>query len=340
VICPRFLDRGCWIALLLFLLLPLQFRYGLEGRVYSQGLLFSLLTLWLFIRLKDNHSAGLVISYGLAIAAGMYSQPLTIFPVLAQIPQARRPVVISALVAIALYLPWYVAQRQAQVDYAQLVPPTPFFSLKQIDPRILLHDVTGGGYLTSVVLIGLAIWGIARQSRFPLLAYTLIAAVIGPILMDAVFNYFFAPRQLLYAMPALVLLAGQGFEALQAEWRTVVAWAFVGIFLSAAVVANYRQATTPRDDLAATADAIALHLKAGSCVIAAPREQTVFYTFLRPELQEHVCPLGFAGEIVSATSRYTTPAERQAFVDSVSRDYQPFETEAVGQSRITIFRRR
>jgi 4-amino-4-deoxy-L-arabinose transferase-like glycosyltransferase len=44
-ICPRFLDRGCWIALVLFLVLPLQLRYGLEGRVYSQGLLFSLLTL-------------------------------------------------------------------------------------------------------------------------------------------------------------------------------------------------------------------------------------------------------------------------------------------------------
>jgi hypothetical protein len=281
-----------------------------------------------------------VISYGLAIAAGMYSQPLTIFPVLAQFLQARRPALISALVAIGSYLPWYAAQRQVQVEYAQLVPPTPLFSLKQIDPRILLHDLTGSGYVTTAVLIGLAIWGLARKSRFTLLAYSLIAAVIGPILMDAVFNYFFAPRQVLYAMPVLVLLAAQRIERLRTEARSAIAWALVAIFFSAAVVANYKQATTPRDDLAGTADAMVLHLKGSSCVVAAPPEQIAFYMFFQPELQEHVCPPGLVGEIISATSQYTTPAERQAFVDSVSRDYQPLETEAVGQSRITTYRRR
>jgi hypothetical protein len=340
-ICPRFLNRGCGIALMLFLMLPLQFRYGLEGRVYSQGLFLSLLTLWLFFRLQERFSATLAISYGLAIAAGMYSQPLTLFPVLAQIPLVQRPAAISGGFAIASYVPWYLAQHRAQVQYAQLVPPTPFFSLKQIDPRILLHDLTGGGYVTTVVLVGLAIWGIACKSRTALLIYTLTAAVVGPILMDAVFNYFFAPRQVLYAMPSLVLLAARGFERLRAESRPAVAWASVVAFLSAAVVADYRQATTPRDDLAATADAIAVRLKSGRCALAVPREQIAFYSFLRPELNDRVCASNYGpDEIVAATSQYTTAAERESFVSSISERYQPDGAEHIGRSEITVYRRR
>src|SRR5579872_3848184 len=70
VLCFRFLDGGRWIGVAMFLVLPLQLRYGLEARVYSQGLLFSLVSMWLFLKLCDRPSVWLAVVYGAAIAAG------------------------------------------------------------------------------------------------------------------------------------------------------------------------------------------------------------------------------------------------------------------------------
>ena len=337
-VCPRFLERSRWIALVLFLTLPIQFRYGLEARVYSQGLLFSLLTLWLFLRLTERYSAGLAVLYGIAIAAGLYSQPLTVFPVLAQIALMPRRALIPACAALLSYLPWYVAQHQAQVQYALIAPPTAFFSLRQINPKIVLHDITGGGYACTISLFGLAGWAVGRAPKQRLLLYTVATSLVGPIVMDVVFNYFFAERQLLFAMPALVLLAAQGVDRLRAESRGILAWTLISVFLIAASLKNFTQATVTRDDLSATADAISTRLPAEACVAAVPREQIDFYLFFRPELQARVCRNGFPGrEMIAATSVYTTPSERKAFASSVAARFQPGETIRIGQSELTTY---
>jgi 4-amino-4-deoxy-L-arabinose transferase-like glycosyltransferase len=341
IISLRFLKGGSWIALVLFLVLPVQFRYGIEARVYSQGLLFSLVTFWLYLRLQERYSTGLLVLYGLVISVGLYSQPLTIFPVLTQMFQARRAVIASACAAIVSYLPWYFAQHRAQVQYALIAPPTPFFSLQQLDPRSLLHDLTGGGYVCGAVLIVLGVWAIVRAPQPRLLLSTLAISFAGPIVMDAIFNYFFAERQLLYSMPALVLLAAQGTERLRVESRNILAWALITAFLVSAGVKDFRQATTPRDDLAATADALVTHLRPGACVLAVPREQFAFYLFFRTELEGRLCPDDPRGqEILSVSSVYTTPAQRRTFFDAIAPRFESQETVKVGQSELTIYRRR
>ena len=211
-LCFRFLNRSRWIGLVLFLALPLQFRYGLEARVYSQGLLFALLSMWLFLKLADRPSAWLAVLYGIAVAAGLYSQPLTCFVALAQLADGRnrRYTVPAVGVAGLSFLPWYVLQHQAQAQYALIVKPIAFFSIRQITPLVLLHDLSGGGYVCTAAALVLAVVGVRFSQK--LLWYTLIASLAGPILMDVIFNYFFAERQLLFSMPALILLAAQGFE--------------------------------------------------------------------------------------------------------------------------------
>ena len=64
-LCWRLLFRGRLIALALFLALPLQFRYGLEARVYSQGLLFSLVSMWLFLWLVEHPSLRMTVAYAI-----------------------------------------------------------------------------------------------------------------------------------------------------------------------------------------------------------------------------------------------------------------------------------
>jgi hypothetical protein len=337
-VCGRFLQRSLWIALLLFLTLPIQFRYGLEARVYSQGLLWSLVTLWLFLRLTERYSPGLAVIYGIAISAGLYSQPLTVFPVLAQVALAPRLTLVPASAALMSYLPWQVAQRHAQVQYALISPPTAFFSLRQMNPLIVLHDMTGGGYACAISLLGLAGWAIGRATRQRLHLYTVATSLMGPIVMDVVFNYFFAERQLLFAMPALVLLAAQGAERLRAESRGIFAWALISVFLIAAGFKNLAQATVPRDDLSVTADAVAIRLRSEACVVAVPPEQIAFYLFFHPELRARVCRDGSPSrEMIAAASAYTTPSERQTFASSVATHYQPGETVKIGRSELTTY---
>lgn len=342
-LCPRFLERGGRvIALATFLVLPLQFRYGLEARGYSQGLLFSVLSLWLYLRLCDRPAVGLAALYGSGVALGLYSQPLTVFPVLAQVftaeRRARWHVWIAVVAAGTSFLPWYVAQHTAQTQQAAISKPTAFFSIHQIAPQVLLHDLSGGGYICTIALLALAGLGAWRSNR--LLVATLAASLAGPILMDVVFNYFFAERQLLFAMPALVLLALHGVKRIRKEGRSPAAYLLLALFLGAALAKDFHLATVPKDDLAATADAIAARVRSGSCLLTAPQEQAAFYVFFRPDLQNKICGANLTEpEIVAVSSTYSTPAQRQALLDSLSARYEQKDAAKVGRSEIWIYRR-
>jgi 4-amino-4-deoxy-L-arabinose transferase-like glycosyltransferase len=340
-LCWRLLSRGRLIALALFLTLPLQFRYGLEARVYSQGLLLSLLSMWLFLWLVEQPSLRLTLAYGIAVALALYSQPLTCFPALAQVVCGpRRRYVLPAIGAAALsFLPWYILQHRAQAEHALIVKPIAFFSYRQVMPQVLLHDLTGGGYACTAALLALAAWGVLSNKR--LLIYTAAISLGGPLLMDVVFNYFFAERQLLFALPALILLAASGFERLCQEKRAILGYLLLAVFFLSAAVKDFRLATVPKDDLSRTADAIVSRLPSEACILTAPPEQVAYYSFLRPELEERSCGQDrIYPEILAVTSSYTTPAERKSLLGSISSVYEPEQTMTIGQSGLTIYRRR
>jgi hypothetical protein len=237
-------------------------------------------------------------------------------------------------------LPWYVAQHRVRAENALIAPPTAFFSLQQISPRLLLHDFAGDGYACAVSLLLLAMWGIARMPKQRQLLFTAAVSIGGPILMDAVVNYFYAERQLLYAMPALVLLAGQGAERMRVQKRGLLACTIVAVFVVAAGITNFRQATVPRDDLAITADAIAAHLRPGACLLAAPKQQIGLYTFFHPELEARTCNDDRAAEVLTVASIYTTADERRALTASMATRFEAREHVGAGRSELTIYQRR
>jgi hypothetical protein len=253
--------------------------------------------------------------------------------------------------AVLSYLPWHVP---SQASYAAVRPATNFFSWRQIQPLVLVHGVTGVGYLGAVPLLALAAWACLEKSQAParrLLYCTLAAAFAGPILMDAAFNYFFADRQLLFAMPALILVAGaelrwlplpsvaqSGVQSRDQRERLYASFsklALLAVFLIAAAIKDFRQAVTPRDDLAATADAVAAHLPPDACVQAQPPGHIDYYLFFRPELQARVCEAESAApEIMIVASSYTLPPER-----SVAAGLSPVQTIKVGRSDLVLYHR-
>lgn len=333
------------VALLLFLAVPLQFRYGVEGRVYSQALLFSLLSLYLFLRLRQQPSTGRAVLYGLSVLAGLYTQPLTIFPAAAQalwtlVDPAGRPLRRHVIAAVALsalaYAPWYLVERKIQADL-----PTVFgFTFHQVRPLVLLHDLAGDGYACSIPLILLALAGVVRRAPDRrLLLCTVAVCIAGPIAMDLAADYFFAERQMLFAMPALILLASHGADAYWRERYGLAVCAVLVVFFVAAVVNDRRLGIAPRDDLDATADGILNRLHPDSCFLANPRE-TGYYIFLRPELNTRTCSTPpSASELLMVVDAYTRPPERQALLDAVTA-YQRTGSAMIGRNEIFTYTRR
>src|SRR5580698_79468 len=226
-LCGRFGIRSPVWATALFLALPLQFRYALEARGYSQGLLCALLSLLLLLRARERGTAGAAVLYGASVALGLYSQPLTILPVFGGLfwligerdanSRTKRSILGAALVGVLSFVPWYLLQRQTQEASGTMAPY--FFSWRQITPLGLLHELSGGGYVCSAALLCAAAVGLAKLPDRRLLACVALASLAGPILVDALVNYFFASRQLLFASPVLALCAASGIERLQAGGR-------------------------------------------------------------------------------------------------------------------------
>ena len=347
-LCPRFGIRSTFWATALFLALPLQFRYVLEARGYSLGLLCSLLSVWLLLRARETGKPGATAAYGASIALGLYSQPLTILPVLAglcwligerdAIPEAKRRILGAAVAGVLAFLPWYLLQRQTQEQFASMAYY--FFSGRQVTLLGILHDLSGGGYACTAVLLLAAVLGLlpaAKLQNRRLAVWIAIAALAGPIVIDRLVNYFFAARQLLFAAPALIWCAAAGVGSMRA-WRN---YAVLALFLGLAAISDYRLATMPKDAFGAQAGVLAAPLPPGACLAVAPPNQAVYYTFLRPELERKICAEPpDAPAVLAVMSPYSTTADRVQLAEMLEPNYQPADSLRAAPGEIRLYRRR
>ena len=96
-------------------------------------------------------------------------------------------------------------------------------------PWTVLHDFPGGGYIASAALFSLGIYGLlsrsAENSRERLLTWMAAISIFAPIAADVAGSYFFAERQLLFALAPVLLLGGLGLDRLFEERRRALAFA-------------------------------------------------------------------------------------------------------------------
>ncbi len=286
------------LGLLVFLAVPLQFRYAVEGVGYSLGLCFCLISFWIFLRFKEAPSPAWAAAYAISIVLGLYSQPLVIFPALAQIVWlarfgTQRQLALAAgasAAAVLVFLPWYFAQREVQQQAGSM--KIVFFAWQQVRPLVLLHSATGGGYAVAIPLILLAGYGVYSQrnsAEHLLIALTLAAAWVGPILMDGIVNYFFAPRQLLFSIPFLVLLAASGAEELRLHDRAWPSAIFAVVILGGSLFSDYGQAVHSKDDLMVVARTAQEWIGQDGCLAVAPPNWVAYFKFFEPGLADHKC---------------------------------------------------
>ena len=182
VLARRLRLRWPLLAVAVFALFPLQFRYALEARPYSLALALSIWSTVAFFWLLDQpRSLSRAALYTLSVAAGIYVLPFTLFVAVAHLAWVRREMLVPVGSAIAIaalaFVPWYlhavgnwradpVVTRARETVTWRVVP-------------MILHEVTGAGYVGVALVIdrrGCSIRGRIRESL--VLAFVLVDAGI------------------------------------------------------------------------------------------------------------------------------------------------------------------
>lgn len=334
----------------LLALMPLQFRYALEGRPYAQGVLLGALATLVFIRLAKRWSLLLCLVYALVLALGIYSQPFTCFIALSHfvwaLTIARRDKRLVyccgfAIVFMGLvFLPWY---RYAAPFWVGTIKSGDIhFQLSAKTPLMLIREITGAGYIGGIGLILLAAFGFQRGTTTGDLKWLLVLCFVIPIVCalvaDEVFDYFLAIRQMIFVLPPLVLLAGDGLSAsMEVTPRRVIS--ATGLLAVIFVGYDLRWMVKPREDWQKAADALeASSLEHNACTLYAPPEVLSFYEFFEPRLAGTICESHQGrGSVVLAISPYATNADRTRARQFLSGRTM-LANRIVGMSTIQVFR--
>ncbi|HYI94856.1 MAG TPA: glycosyltransferase family 39 protein [Bryobacteraceae bacterium] len=320
--------KSRWLlAAIIFALLPHVFRYGVEGRPYSQGMFFALVAFWFWTRLEREPTTRDGIYLALAVSASLYSHVYSVFVAFGAAlwslrnRRSRTGVILATFAGCLSYVPWYFMQKAMQ----SIAPGAATYSVDWAHFSILgfLRELGGGGYFCSVPLLILAAVGVTKTRDRRLLAPCL-ASLIGPLAADAVMGYYFAGRQLIFALPFLVLLAMPGVSR---SPKSASALLLIPL-LAASIKYDFRQATVPREDWQTPAQRLS---SSGSCVYVWSPDQLQYLQVYEPSLKQ--CDVSQSpSEILYVTTRYSPPTDPP-------KGYRKVQSERVGIAEIALYRR-
>lgn len=344
---------GChWplMAGLLWIVTPLQLRYAVEARSYMQASALILVALWCLIELLERPSVRYSAGLALALTLAIYTQPYSALPILGAVvwlliqPASRRAgsYALAACGASAiLFLPWLFARAaswQAQ-NAAQ------GFAIQPKLPLLIVREIAGDGYLCSIPLLILAGVSLNAPRIKPAvsgcLAAGLLAAVGASVLSDAAFHYFFAVRQIMFAVPWILLLAAEGMACLfEGRWKWP-ALAMCGVLATAAVAKDIAYFGDRSEDWQAAAAALTAIARPPSCIAYTDDRPPRLYALFDPSLPARTCRGLNAQQVVVPATRYTPTDRLSALHAELARaGYASVDARAAGGTQIEVFRRR
>jgi len=282
-----------------FALVPLQLRYALEGRPYSEALCLSVWATVVFLRLLERETFLDGLLYSLLIALGLYTQPYLIFVAVAHVAWAlanprvsakARLFAVGALsVAGASFIPWLLYARQVWPAYPAPIVHTPF------EPRVLfliLREYLGGGYWISLPVFAAILAGVragmVRSSVKLLLVLMILLPIGSALLVDHLFGYFFAIRQVIFILPSVVLLAGDGIEYIGSKMGGLMATGVALLILITGIVYDVRWFTRPREDWKSATAILRQSVDNGACPLLTPDLNTQVFLFFDPNLEHRL----------------------------------------------------
>jgi 4-amino-4-deoxy-L-arabinose transferase-like glycosyltransferase len=279
--------RWASAAVVLFMALPLQFRYALEGRLYSQALFLAVVMTALVLK-----GARWTWLYGVAVLAGLYTLPFLAFVPLAHLiwiaccfrgterRSALVRVALAAGLAGALFYPWF---RYTRDSWHGIIATNHWhFVFTAKTPLMLVREMSGGGYWLGALLVAAAGLGLVsrrmdRTTKALLVSITVVP-VVGALAADAAFDYFLAVRQIIFLLP--------GVDVLERRWKLAGITALAGL-VALALVYDAKWLSRPRENWQTAA--AALKGSAEGCLVFFPGDSDRYYRFFEPSLPSGPC---------------------------------------------------
>ncbi len=335
---------------LLWMALPIQLRYATEARPYSQAIFFSAAATLLLVRLIRAPSWQRALLYALAVAAGLYSVPYTLFPQVGYVAalmlrRVRLRAIAYAAVGLTIaglsFVPWAAWAKAGWQNSIE----TQHFALRLTPkfPLMVLQEISGGGYACSIPLIILAAMGFWSHglNRFVkcFLACGIATSMILVLVVDGLFHYFFAVRQLLFILIPLTLLGAEGAAWILTRKR-LAAVAILGVYFVGALVKDIHYFSDRSDDWAASAHALQSKLDSGYCMTLLPGDTAAYYVFFEPRLKQRLCgDSGREDRVVVPITRYMPAADVDRMREALRLYYREDGVETAGNTRLLLYRR-
>jgi hypothetical protein len=310
------------IAVVIFMLIPSQFRYATEGRPYTEALCFSLVSALALIKLTRKPAPLQLVVCISATIAGLYTQPYSVLPACGMIVWilaahrahgAWKNAVLSLLcVAISAlaFVPWFLrasgAWRAAitSAGYPQFHWTLPLL-------RDVAKGISGGSFLCSASLLVSACAG-SFAPLVPLevrgmLSLGAVFAVVGALAGDALSNYFFASRQIIFCLPSLCILASLGCSHLAAKNKLLGVGAG-GLLLIASLTNDISFQVNAREDWIAAARSLERTVGDGYCLEFLGQGRDLYSVFV-PGLRSKTCEAPPPPKVAFVSNPYTDPGQ-------------------------------
>jgi uncharacterized membrane protein len=342
------------LAVLAWMLLPLQLRYGVEARPYALGLLFSILTTCCFFRLVSRPSYRNGVFYCLTIILGLYTAPYTLFlqvgfvvwTIVLQKDRSLRTIAVLALsVAGCAFAPWYLSAANYWKHYLAITADVGF----HITPKFVLlpvQEISGGGYVCSIPLILLAVIGYRSKFLSAPVKRCLLAGILAGIVCvlaaDVMSGYFFAIRQIMFILVPIIILVAAGLETLFQLKQIPVLIFLLSVLLVGAIVKDVRYFVDRSEDWGRAADGIAVAVDGGACLKLVGGDDPRFYTFYKSSLAKHLCdaqpPPGQS--LALPFTRYTAAKDlRDTQLSLLQSGYIPLSTSQNGGTTLILYKK-
>ena len=296
VLAKKYGQKLALSSVLLFALLPMQFRYAVEARPYAMALC---LAVWLLVagdalcrEEATQQKLRLSALYAALLIVGMYTQPYILSVAIAQLiwcwwtygirSRATTTLSLAVVLSIMLFLPWYLYAKgfwQTSIVGGGLA-----FHWQAKTPLMIIRELSGGGFLVSLPLIAAVVAGF-RTHTVPKADRTLwLILAIVPILFvlaaDSFFGYFLASRQWIFALPGMVLLGAAGLRGFYTRRPRlgIGAAAAILVFL---LYADVRYVFKPHEDWQSASALLAGSIHEDACTIV-PDGYARYFMFFKP----------------------------------------------------------
>ncbi len=318
VLARRLGARTPLLAVVLFALCPLEFRYALEARPYEPALAVVIWSTVVFLQLAEQPTWPRAVLYGVLACAGLFLQAYSIFLPLSHLAWAMverngrllRYAAPPLVLACASFVPWYLYGvpfwKQEIAGYA--IHPR----LNWSELLLIVKELSGAGYVGTILLFAVAAYGLRKLDRPRKLLWLAMAIlpIAAALAANLVLGYFLAIRQVIYVLAPLALLCALGLEDLWVSYRPCGA-IFTLILLGAFFYGDVRNFTRPREDWKAAARQLARDSSSGACAMVVPPDSWKLYDFFEPGIARPDC-LETNSTIVVAVSPYESQTFRAA----------------------------